>query len=365
MARIFGPRAGRRNRNRVYSVLAVLVIFVIFAYIYGPFGNSDSESLESPTPMHADTNVRLSDEGRTPEINNNTTVESSTASVESRNEARPEPIRETSIPSREEVSTESIINPNTEVGALINEAKKLLNQTPGGIIEARDKFNKALRMSVSDREKADIKKQMSELADKWLFSKTVLPGDELCESYKVQTGEILDIIGKRNKVPYEILMEINKISRPESLQAGQSIKIVKGPFHAKVYRSAFTMDIYLQNTYVKSFPVGLGKAGSETPTGLWRIEPGGKLKKPIWTNPLDGRTYYPDDEDYPLGSRWIALEGIDGPAKGRTGFAIHGTKEPEQIGTAGSQGCIRMHNGSAILVYNMLFPALSTVEVID
>jgi lipoprotein-anchoring transpeptidase ErfK/SrfK len=109
----------------------------------------------------------------------------------------------------------------------------------------------------------------------------------------------------------------------------------------------------------------LGKTGSETPTGLWRVEPGGKLIKPIWTNPLDGKTYYPDDEDYPLGSRWIALEGISGAAKDRTGFAIHGTKEPEQIGKAGSQGCIRMHNGEAVLVYNMLFPALSTVEVID
>lgn len=362
MARMFGPRAGRRNRSRVYSVLGVLVVFVIFAYIYGPFGNSDSESLESPTPMHSDTNVSLTDEDSTPAANN-TMVEPSSA--ESQPENRPEPIRETTIPIREAVSTESIINSNTEAGALINEAMKLLDQNPGEVIEAREKLNKALRMSVSDQQKNLIKEQMSRLSDKWLFSRTVFPGDELCESYKVQSLEVLDIIGKRNKVPYEILMEINKISNPKSLQAGQNIKVVHGPFHAKVSRSTFTMDIYLQNTYVKTFPVGLGKAGSETPTGMWRVEPGGKLIKPIWTNPLDGRTYYPDDEDYPLGSRWIALEGISGSAKDRTGFAIHGTKEPEQIGKAGSQGCIRMHNGSAVLVYNMLFPALSTVEVID
>ena len=43
---------------------------------------------------------------------------------------------------------------------------------------------------------------------------------------------------------------------------------------------------------------------------------------------------------------------------GRTGFAIHGTKEPEQIGTAGSRGCIRMYNDDVVLMYNLLVPLL-------
>jgi lipoprotein-anchoring transpeptidase ErfK/SrfK len=192
-----------------------------------------------------------------------------------------------------------------------------------------------------------------------------LPDDPLCESYQVRSGDRLETIGDKYKVPYEILKTINRISRPEALQAGLPIKVVKGPFHAKVYRSTFTMDVYLQNTFVRSFRVGLGKPGMETPTGLWRVKSDGKLERPIWTNPIDGKTYHPEDPDYPLGSRWIALEGLSGEAKNRTGFAIHGTKDPEQIGTAGSQGCIRMHNGDAILVYNMMFPSLSQVEVVD
>jgi lipoprotein-anchoring transpeptidase ErfK/SrfK len=160
-------------------------------------------------------------------------------------------------------------------------------------------------------------------------------------------------------------MQVNKINDPRTVQAGQPIKLIKGPFHAKVYRSTFTMDIYLQTTYVRSFVVGLGLPGQETPTGLWRVKPGGKLEKPIWTNPLNGRTYYPEDPDYPLGSRWIGLEGLKGEAKDKVGFAIHGTKDPQQLGTQGSQGCIRLENGNAILVYNMLFPGESLVEVTD
>ena len=218
-------------------------------------------------------------------------------------------------------------------------------------------------MSVQQR--TSVKKKLSELADKWLFSRSVYPDDLLCDTYKVGKGEILAAIGEKNKVPYQILMHVNKIADPRTVQAGQPIKLIKGPFHAKVYRSTFTMDIYLQTTYVRSFVVGLGLPGQETPTGLWRVKPGGKLEKPIWTNPLNGRTYYPEDPDYPLGSRWIGLEGLKGEAKDKIGFAIHGTKDPQQLGTQGSQGCIRLENGNAILVYNMLFPGESLVEVTD
>jgi len=126
------------------------------------------------------------------------------------------------------------------------------------------------------------------------------------------------------------------------------------------------MDLYLQdNTFVRSFRVGLGKPGKETPTGLWRVKSGRKLIKPVWPDRETGKTYYPEDPDYPLGSRWIGLEGLKGNAKGREGFGIHGTKDPEQIGTADSRGCIRMKNGEVILIYNLLEEGLSTVKVVE
>lgn len=125
------------------------------------------------------------------------------------------------------------------------------------------------------------------------------------------------------------------------------------------------MDVFLQNTFVKSFPVGLGRAGMETPTGVWLVKPDGKLISPTWTDPDTGKTYKAQDPDYPLGSRWIGLEGIEGEAKGRTGFALHGTKSPEQIGTQGSRGCVRLHNGDAILVYNLMMPGYSQVKIVE
>ncbi len=250
------------------------------------------------------------------------------------------------------------------VSAQIAQAMELLNQPTPKVIEARDRLNELLPMA-QGQELVFIKGQLASLADKWLFSKLVYPEDKLCASYKVKSGDMLSTIGKQHNVPYEILMQINNIAKPEALQAGVAIKVINGPFHARVYRSTFTMDLYLQNTYVKSFPVGLGKAGMETPIGRWRAKKGGKLVQPIWTDPVSGKTYHPEDPDYPLGSRWVALEGIEGAAVGKTGFAIHGTKDPEQIGTPGSQGCIRLHNGDAILVYNLMMPGKSLVDVVD
>ena len=220
-------------------------------------------------------------------------------------------------------------------------------------------------MPLTEVQRSIVKDKLAELAEKWLFSRDCFPGDRLCSRYKVEPGEMLSQIAKRYKVPYEVLLGINNISRPEALRAGETIKVINGPFNAIVYRSDFVMDLYLQNTYVRSFKVGVGRADRPTPTGLWKVKADGKLIKPNWTDPDTGRLYSGDDPDYPLGSRWIGLEGVEGSAKDRTGFAIHGTKNPEDIGKASSRGCIRLYNGDAILVYSLLVPVHSDLRVVD
>ena len=119
------------------------------------------------------------------------------------------------------------------------------------------------------------------------------------------------------------------------------------------------------STFVKSFPVGLGRAGMETPTGLWIAKPNGKLISPTWTDPDTGKTYMAQDSDYPLGTRWIALQGLEGDAEGRDGFAIHGTKDPDQLGTASSRGCIRMDNNDVELIYDLLRQGKSMITITE
>ena len=356
-----GPRAGQRARNRTYTLLlAGLLVVMVVAFYYGPFGKNEAEPLDQATP---DVNIVTQEPTFEPPIVTLPPAEAQPAPVPPTPAPVPEPVQQAI--SQPEPAVTPAVQEESDAVKLIAEAKSLMNKKPSRIVQARDKLSEALRLPMSAGQRADVKDQLSKLSEEWQFSRTVVPGDALCESYLVKSGDLLALIADRYRVPYEILMQINNISRPEALQAGQTIKVIDGPFHAKVSRSSFTLDLYLQNTYVRSFKVGLGKPGMETPRGLWRVKPGGKLIQPIWTNPLDGKTYHPEDPDYPLGSRWIALEGLSGEAKERTGFAIHGTKEPDQIGSQSSQGCIRMYNGEAILMYNLLVPTYSQVEVTD
>ena len=251
-----------------------------------------------------------------------------------------------------------------EAQELIEKAMQLLEARK--IIPTRDLLNHALDLQLSANVRAAVKNKLANLAEKWLFSRDVYESDKLTSYYLVQSGDLLAVIAKRYKVPYQSLMEVNKIARPELLQAGRKIKVVDGPFNAVIYKSSFTMDLYLQNVYVKTYRVGLGKEQYETPSGRWRVKKGGKLdNKPTWTDPDTGKTYKGSDPDYPLGSRWIALEGLDGAAKGRTGFAIHGTKDPGSIGTRSSRGCIRLYNGEVIEAYNLLQEGLSEILVVE
>jgi len=334
------PRSHRgigRRLSRIYIILALLIIAVVIAFIYKPhpFGKNETSATSN--------NVNVPD------------VKKAIPPVS------PQPRPELNLSAIPEPTAED----NPKVTELITEAVAFTADMPGKIIVARDRLNEALLLPMSDQQRAFVKAQLSALADKWLFSRTIFPEDNLCSDYKVKPGDQLRTIGGQFKVPYEILMQINNIRSPETLQASETIKVINGPFHVRIYRSTFTMDLFLQNTFVRSFPVGLGKPGMETPTGLWVVKPGGKLIKPVWTDPITNKTYYPESSDYPLGSRWIGLEGVAGAAKDRTGFAIHGTQQPEEIGTAGSQGCIRLHNGDAILVYNLLVPGYSQVEVVE
>ncbi len=252
---------------------------------------------------------------------------------------------------------------NPQLNTSFNDITACIDANPPRIIEARDRLNKTLSTTMSQQQLSFVKKQLSELSGKWLFSRTVFSEDKLCSTYKVQDGDTAVAIGKKFKVPYEIILQINNISNPKALRSGETIKVINGPFHCRINRSTFTMDLFLQDTLVRSFIVGLGKPGMETPTGRWIVKQGGKLISPTWTDPDTGKTYSAQNPDYPLGARWIALDGIEGDAKGKNGFAIHGTKDPQQLGMAGSRGCIRLDNDDVKLVYDLLAPGVSQVVV--
>lgn len=91
-----------------------------------------------------------------------------------------------------------------------------------------------------------------------------------------------------------------------------------------------TVDYYEQDQWIQSFPVAIGKAVTPTPLGDYTVQE--KEENPIWYPPKQSYSV-PSGPENPLGYRWLGFSG---------NYGIHGTNEPDSIGEAVSNGCVRM-----------------------
>lgn len=335
-----------RRRNIQWFILALVVLIILLSILLKDGKNEEEDPNDNIMPG----NIKVKEPEPKPKP------------IEP--EPKPKPIEPEPKPKPVEPEPASTI--------ALSEAGKLMKDAFADIqlsdyISAREKLSEVLRLKITPEERIRVKKALTGLSEIWLLSKVALPGDDLSGSYQVKSGDNLTAIGNRHRVPPEFLMKVNGIKEARGLRAGQNLKVVNGPFNAIIYKSTFEMDLYLQNTYVRTYKVGVGKVGKDTPTGRWRVKSDGKLIRPPWPRPQNqgGGLVQPDDPEYPLGSRWIGLDGVSGKAEGRTGFGIHGTKDPQSIGTRSSLGCVRLYNGEVIEVYDMMMPGLSMIQIND
>jgi LysM repeat protein len=243
----------------------------------------------------------------------------------------------------------------------------------GKLLEARDLANAPLVAGKLNGADADAARALlSEINQTVVFSTRKFADDRFGGTYQVLGGDRLERIGAKHAVTSDLLMKINGLSDPRRLRAGSYIKVLKGPFHAVVSKSAFRLDLYLGGlpgsspdaTYVTSYPVGLGKDGS-TPLGKWRVEPDRKVKNPVYYSPRGEGVIEADDPANPLGEYWIGLGGIEGEAVGKESYGIHGTIDPASIGKMESLGCIRLKNQDIAVVFSALVEGKSTVLVVE
>lgn len=112
---------------------------------------------------------------------------------------------------------------------------------------------------------------------------------------------------------------------------------------------------------VKTFPIGIGREGWETPLGETKVTM--KRKNPVWTVPASIREENPNlpemipaGPDNPMGAYALNL--------GWPGYAIHGTNRPYGIGKRSSHGCIRLYPEDIAILFHLV-EAGTPVTVID
>src|SRR5262249_41497922 len=155
---------------------------------------------------------------------------------------------------------------------------------------------------------------------------------------------------------------------PSKLKVGQKLKLVRGPFHAIVYKGDYRMDIFAGSPdepdswmFIRSIRVGLGE-NNGTPLGEYRVR--NKLANPDWRNPRTGEYFTANDPKNPIGEFWVGLEGV-GQSVSNTGYGIHGTIDPNSIGQQKSMGCVRCADADIALVFEMLTEQISVVKIVN
>ena len=198
-----------------------------------------------------------------------------------------------------------------------------------------------------------------------------MPGDKVTGTYTIAPGDSLARIVSREglDIDWRLLAQVNSIGDPRRIRVGQSIKTVKGPFHAVVYKSRFRLDLYANATdsagnrlFIRSFPVGLGEYGS-TPIGSFVVRPNSKLINPVWTNPRTGEYFAADNPLNPIGEHWIGLDPANEASAAFTQDGLHGTIDPGSIGREMSMGCVRLAAPDIEMLYGFLVETKSTVEI--
>jgi L,D-transpeptidase ErfK/SrfK len=106
---------------------------------------------------------------------------------------------------------------------------------------------------------------------------------------------------------------------------------------------------------VKTFPIGIGRVGWETPLGATTVV--AKARDPHWYVPWSVRQEHaelgdplpsvvPPGPDNPLGHRVLKLD--------MPGYLIHGTNQPYGVGMRVSHGCVRLYPENIEYLYELV-----------
>lgn len=239
-------------------------------------------------------------------------------------------------------------------------------------VGARKLLSEALLSAdITHREAQMLRDELTAINEVLVFSPVVDPNDPMTESYTIKSGDSLSRIASRRELAthWKLIARVNQIADPSKIRLGQNLKLVRGPFHAIVHKSAHRLDIFHGSPdspeswlYIKSFDVGLG-SNDGTPVGEFVVS-ANKLENPGWVNPRDAREQYsPNDPKNPIGEYWIGLSGV-GKYSSLTSLGIHGTIDPESIGSDRSMGCVRLAAGDIDVVYELLAEHISRVMIV-
>ncbi len=172
--------------------------------------------------------------------------------------------------------------------------------------------------------------------------------------YRVVKGDSLAKIASRNYTSIGALIRCNESLRRDDgrdpiIRPSQTLSYIQGNWSIKVSKQQYLLILYLDGEVYRVWQVGIGKE-NRTPAGNFLITE--KLVDPAWTPP--GKYIPSGDPENVLGTRWLKLTPTNGTDPSLEGYGIHGTTEPETVGTSCSAGCVRLRNEDVEELYDFI-----------
>ena len=170
-------------------------------------------------------------------------------------------------------------------------------------------------------------------------------------TYSMQPGDSLAGVGGRYGIDSAVLARQNGLSIRVPVRAGRVLRIDNRHIVPAIPEDGILINVpqrflfYFESAnLVASYPVGLGKADWQTPSGRFFVAT--KENDPVWDVPRsiqeemrrDGKrveTRVPAGPRNPLGEYWMGLT--------TSSCGIHGTNAPSSVYRFQTHGCIRLH----------------------
>jgi hypothetical protein len=194
---------------------------------------------------------------------------------------------------------------------------------------------------LTPEEDSRLTRLLDELAGTVIFSKQHL----MEPAYVVRRDEELQDIAASFHVPWQLLAYINGISNPEVLIPGQRLKVIRGPFTARVDLERQEIVLYLRGHYAGRFPFSQGRDQPPRP-GTYQV-----VSKMVERSAYDERNQEipPGDPNSPYGGYWIDLGSNQsihaiapaGPGRGCIALAPRDAQDLFAVLSLGSQVAIR------------------------
>ncbi len=218
---------------------------------------------------------------------------------------------------------------------------------------AQDRLQEALALlsqyyddeELSGPQRQALTAWLDALAGKVIFSTE----NHLDQPYRTNGGETFAELGQRWNVPGQLVFNVNRerVTGTQAIPAGTELKVIRGPFDARINRETETMTLFLGDMYAGRFSVRIGISGDPKP-GQFKVMM--KSRKGFDWKDANGTTYAPGDPNNHYGEFFMGLEGF---------LSIHAIDESKQ---SGHWGCLGLLEEDARNVFAILGPG-STVTI--